>query len=180
MQPITEEAFWYMVIGGAATIVLFVVWVKTGHRLMLMLAGIALSVTILLGVIEAVIVTPREEVEQTLDEIARHVQSNDVESVLSYLHSSAQRYRDEAKTEFPRHRFDRVKVTQITNIEIQSEAEPPTAVVEFIVSVQGDFFNDSMHNMRGLRAVTLHLQKEDEQWRITQYDHRPPQNALVR
>lgn len=179
MPPITEEAFWYMAISGVATATFAILWVRLGQRMFLIMAGLALLVTIGMGVFEAVIVTPREEVETMLDDLAREVQSNNIDGVLPHIHSSADQYASRAKSEMPNHSFEKVTVTKIVEINIRSEAVPPTASVEFLVSVKGDFFGGQMTNTRGLRAVTLDLQKENDQWKIIRYSHRAPQKSML-
>lgn len=180
MQPLTEEAFWYMVFGGLATVTFGVLWLRWGQRFLLIAAGVTLLITIGMGVFEAMVVTPREEVEIMLDEMAAHVQNNNIEGVLPYIHGTAKQTISRAKADLPRPMFERVAVTRIVEFEHEPDKTPPMATVEFLVSVKGDFGEGAKIDRPIVWAVTLNLLKEDDGWKVTNYSHRPPQKALMK
>jgi hypothetical protein len=81
---------WPAIIGGGLlAAVLLVIGFKTGRGLWLIIVGLVLVVTAGLVVLERLVVTERERVEQTMVDTAAAVESNNVGAVLAYVSPTA-------------------------------------------------------------------------------------------
>ncbi|MEQ8790202.1 MAG: hypothetical protein RIC55_28155 [Pirellulaceae bacterium] len=163
---------------AAGAVVLAVTWMRSGKRLWLIasvVVGAVVALTVLAG---QLFVTPREEVEQTLRTIAADVQNNDLQAVLSHIHSSRDDIRLRAQAEMPRYRFEEVRINSIKEITADGSGDPPTAEAQFYVGVHGDFGGGEVGEVYGDRGLTrfviLKFEKEGDAWKVIDYEHRAP------
>lgn len=188
MVWLLEKPLFIVVIGMSTTGILGGIWLQTGRRVAIhaMLATLALT-CLLLG-LERWIETDREQIDATLHRIARHVERNDLDAVLTYAHSDAEWIRQQASNELPRYVFQQVKIKANLEIQVASEASPKEAVAEFNAVVVLSDRSGLFQNNRVPRYVIVKFQKEGEDWRVTDYEHhdarfgytqREPQRSLA-
>lgn len=102
------------------------------NRRVIMLAAMAgVLVLVLVGVaVEWMIVTPREEVETTLDGLAAALEANDRTATLGYLSPSATQTRGRAQWALDRFDVGKAKVSSL-KIVINELTNPPSARASF-------------------------------------------------
>jgi len=178
MTWVFEQPHYIAILGVATLAVLGFGWMQTGYRALLYGAIGAAVLTVLLLVVERLVRTENEEIEAALEQIAAAVQSNDLANVLRHIAATAPATRAQARAEFPRYNFSRVKVKRNLTVTIDGQREPRTAVVSFNVVVTGHdrSFGGSFHVPR---FVTVALVREEGQWRLLRYAHQPPQYGSV-
>lgn len=169
----------YIVLCGIAVLVpLAVLWISSGRKELLYILGVGLVILAALLVVERLVVSDREAIDQAIHRLARAVEKNDVPGATGFFHSSAAALKRKAQAEMPNYRFTRCQITQVHKIEVASSVQPPTAVVEFNVVVGGSFklagAGEYSTDNAG-RWIQLQMRKEPTgEWRVTDYDHREP------
>jgi ketosteroid isomerase-like protein len=167
-QPISIAAA-----GTAVVFLLVVAWVQTGRNAFLFSSGGAAVLCVLLLILERNVITPREEVEATVYELAQLVERNDVDAIVKNFVRSKPEWATKAKQELPRYTFTEARVTQIHHIAMNLQHQPPEAVVEMNVSVSGSF--EQFASGTYLRWLKVTFWKEDDgRWRVVEYEHAEP------
>lgn len=155
--------------GIIAEAVLGIALLRTGRGVLLWAMGGVLAL-VLLGVgLEYLVVTEREQVETTLDEVAAAVGRNDRSGVLSHIHPSAAETRQLVNWGFGLASFTDAKITYLEVENINHLTSPPTARVRVKGIV---FFKDRRgEDPYGKRPVnlTLELRRGSDRWLITSH-----------
>ena len=176
-SPLSIAVLGFLLVAG-----LGMSWILSGRKeLLYALVAAGLLVAGLL-VAERMITTDREAIEAKLNEIAKDVESNSVARVAKHIAASAPELKSKAQAELPNYQFTEMRVTAVHQVEVNSAADPRTAVVEFNVIGTGTFRvgSDSLTDSIP-RWVRLQMVKEkDGEWRVADYEHAPPQQMLLR
>jgi hypothetical protein len=168
MTWLTENPWPFLLIGLVVEIVLVLILLSTGRGALLSaIAGVAV-LNIVLLVAERVIVTDRERIAASLDELAAALANNDVPAVLEFIAPAATAIRRRAEHELPLVKFNDVKVVSDVETTINETADPPSAVSTF----NGRF---SLKYIKGgtspyemiVRRFRVTFQKLDGRWLIT-------------
>jgi hypothetical protein len=156
-------------------------WTATGRKELLYALGAVVALTVAWLLVERFVVTDREAVHATLREIARDVQTNNVQKVLGHIAKGNPSLVARAQAEMPNYKFSECRVTKIHKTDIDAASEPRSAMVEFNVVVTGTFSQGGFEaSGRYPRWVQLQLVREgDGQWRVQSYDHAQPQQFLL-
>jgi hypothetical protein len=160
---------------------LAITWITSGQKLLLyaLIAGVAIAVILL--VVERFVVTDREAIDATLQQMARDVGSNIPAKVTQHISASAPSLQARANTEMPKYKFESLRITKVHKIDVNATAEPRTAVVEFNIMAKGTFGAgaDVLADATIPRWVQLDLVKDpDGEWRVSNYDHDAPQRMM--
>jgi hypothetical protein len=177
MTWVLEEPIYIAVLGLITAGFLGFAWTQTGYRYLLhaLLAVLALTGGLLF--LEKMVVTDREQVQEALDRIARDVESNDLDRILSHVYSGAPDVYARAEMEFPNYEFEQVKIKDNVEVQPVEGAQPPRILVTFNVTVDVSVRATSMlHHVP--RFVRVTLVKEDGDWRVAEYSHDEPQRGL--
>ena len=175
MTWLFERPFPIIVIGGICLALLTAALVQTGKRwLMVALAMVAL-LTGGLVFLERAIVTDREQVEAVLFDIADALEKNDVDTVVSHISSNCQELQNEAGAVMGSVTISAVRIKNNLKIVVEEDRDPPLAVAEFNVVIEGSdragFAGQLAY--RRFFQVTFRLE-EDGQWRIVGYEDLDP------
>jgi hypothetical protein len=182
MNWLWEQPLVIVLVGVGTLAVLGSAWALTGRRELLWALAAA---AVLLGtglVVERLVVTDREAIQQTLLKIARDVQSNNLRAVTQHIAQRAPQLRQKVTAEMPRYHFEECRITRVHLIEVDAQARPRTARVEFNVVASGSFREDGfeLHDAQVPRWVCLYLvREEDGRWTVEDYEHAPPQQMLM-
>jgi|TARA_B100000809_G_scaffold257216_1_gene298410 hypothetical protein len=169
-----EEPLPILFCGVLALAILFAALVQTGKRVIL-LAMIALCLVCGgLLLLERLVVTPVEEVEAMLDQLASDVENNRHAAVADHISLEAGDVRGLAES-----RLDRVVVTSArihANLEISVfGTQRQRAKAGFNGVAVGQDKQGVFGEFRYARYFLLQLQKEDDgKWRITEFEERDP------
>jgi uncharacterized transporter YbjL len=182
MTWLFEQPLAIVALGVALLVAVGVAWSATGRKELLYGLGVVLALLVAALVVEQLVVTDREAIRATLQQIARDVQSNNHRALRRHIHSAAAELRQKADAELPRYRFTECRVTRIHRLDVNGQAQPRQAVVEFNVIASGSFRVDSFEFDDTIpRWVRLHLVREpDGRWTVTDYEHDDPQRFMMR
>ena len=134
-------------VGGAllVTIALVVYQQTRAHWALGAVLG-AIVLSGLLLAVERFIVTPREAVEQTLDDLAAAIETDDLPAVLTFIEPNAADVLADAQEIMPQVVIEKCRVASELVIEVDEAAQPMTAVARF--KALGDV-TIKRNNMRG-------------------------------
>lgn len=150
-------------------------WIQTRRRPLAYLTACSLLITGSLVAVEHYVVTPLEEIELTLHQIAEDLESNHLANVLQHLHPRAREHvRYRAENEFPHYRFDRVAIKKNLEIELNTKAQPWEATARFNVLAIGNLAGRRGETIRVPREVEVTFWRDGDQWKVTDYKHQQP------
>ena len=173
MSPLTEDPTVLIAAGVLIEALLAVALVKSGRTVLIAVMVGVLAVVLAGVVVERLVVTPREEVEATLDDAAREVEHNDVEGVLSHVDPAAGAFRGAIQSWLPRIQVREAAIRDL-RIEVNRQTSPPTARAEFIGRVNGNFHETGFDHTTVLRHFTVEFRKQGDRWLMTAYQDREP------
>ena len=166
-----ESPLYILLFGGITAAILFGGWYKTSRTSLMLATAAAVVLTGILLVVEQTVVTDREEVEETLYRIAAEVQNNNVEKVLTYIHSDAAGTLRQAANELPHYDFERVTIKPNMKVTVDRSHIPPQAVAEFNVVVVLSRDSALVGSGTYPRFVEVTLYEEDGRWKVREYNH---------
>jgi hypothetical protein len=180
MVWLLEKPLFIVAMGLLTAVVLGGLWLQTGSKGALRTFLIGIVVTAALLMVERFVTTDREQIESTLQRVARAVERNDVEEALRFAHSSATWMRQQARDELPRYVFHDVTIKPNLTVDVLPEHEPPRAVARFNVMVVLSDRDGILHERRIPRFVKVTFQKEEDSWRAIEYEHHDPYRGYRR
>jgi hypothetical protein len=183
MNLFLEQPLAVVIAGVILGVIAGIAWNSTGRKEWLIGLGAVVVLTIAGLIVEQFVVTDREAIEATLEEIARDVQSNNLRAVLSHISANNAELQRKAEAEMPNYRFDECRVTKVHGIEVDASLEPRSAIVEFNVIASGSFREGGVElaGQQVPRWVRLQMVREkDGHWRVQDYEHDDPQRFMQR
>jgi hypothetical protein len=158
-----------------------VAWTSTGRKELLYALGAVVALTVIMLIVERVVVTDREAIQQKLAEIARDVEANDLTRVVVHIAKGNPSIVQKVQNEMPGYDFTECRVTKIHNTDVDTSAQPRSAIVEFNVRFDGKFGQGGFEvRGPGVRWIQLQMvREEDGQWRVLDYKHGPPHQHML-
>ncbi len=152
---------------------------KTGLVRFLYLAIVAVAVTLALLFVESTVVTPREEIELTLDRIARDLESNQPPRVLQHISQQSPDVRKAVERALKQVEIHRVSVKR--NLEVTfPQGSASTAIASFNAVITGSKRKGVVRNQTAPWFFVVEFSKESGEWRVTGYKRLSPQKGLGR
>ncbi len=160
-------AIWF---GLCALALLGVAYLNTRRGLLLVLLGVALAISGAGILVEWLVVTDVEEVENTLQEVADALESNDLTRVQSFLDPGADVMRRRTEQYLPLVKVTQVKISDI-KVRINRLIAPPTATVQFFGRISFESRSAAVQTPYGnlIRPFTVKLRKSGKRWLLTGY-----------
>lgn len=126
-----------------------------------------IAVTLLLVFVERAVITPSEQVEQSLVSLMDAIQANDLPAILVMIDSSAQLVRSDAETLMPQ-----VKVKETGSTSVRVEVDESANSLRATAFFRGRI--DGTHAKSGVRIfyfdnVEIDWQRVGDQWLIVDY-----------
>jgi len=175
-----ESPLTIVALGVAIIFAIGAAWTATGRQELLYALAAAIMLLFAGLITERLVVTDREQIRATLQEIARDVKNNDHRRILGHIHSSATAIKQKAQAEMPKYKFTDFRITKIHSIDVDRSAAPLSAVVELNVVGGGTFHEQGLQMDHVARWVKLHLLKEkDGRWTVAEYEHDDPQRMIM-
>ena len=165
------------ILGVILCVPIAIAWVMTGRKEVLYALGAAFAIFVGLLIMERVVVTDREAIETTVLQIARDVQANDHQAVLSHIYSGSPQLKQKAQSEIANYVFTECRVTKAPTVEVNTDDKPRSAKVTFPAAAAGDFKygGNSMSFSKEQpvrRQIIFKMRKEaDGRWTVEDYDH---------
>jgi hypothetical protein len=176
-----DTPIYIVLIAIVAGVLAGVAWTSSGRRELLYALGAVVVLAVTMLIVERAVITDREAIRTKLAEIARDVQANDMQRVLGHIAKGNPSLIGRVQNEMPNYDFTECRVTKIHKTDIDSSAEPRSAIVEFNVRFDGKFGRGGFE-MRGPGVRWIRLQmvrEEDGQWRVLNYEHAPPHQFML-
>lgn len=169
MLWLTENPTPILFVGIFVVAVLAALFVTTVRKEFLW--GIA-GVLVLMGgamLVDWLVVTDRELIEQTIDGGVAALEANDLDRVLTFLSPSAQKTRQRAQWALGAVEFQNVNISNL-EIEVNQHTSPPTADVRFhgVFRYRETVSPDQFQGLYSAR-FEVEFEKIDGRWLIT--DH---------
>lgn len=174
----TENSLIPLVTGTFLVLAFLGLAISSRDKTMLYVAMIIAAVTAGIVITESLVVTDREAVTEIVYSLARSVEANDMESVLSHVSPAREDAKDQIRIEMPQYRFDSVRVIGIADFTARTDLDPKQAVIDFVVVARGRLTSHGQgHHVQ--RRVELIFQLEpDGIWRMIDYSHFDPRSGL--
>jgi hypothetical protein len=172
MPTLLVEQPW--IVGTIGTIVSLVTlygWLQTGNANALR-AGVGLAIlTIVLVLFNIWTVSDSEVIENWVSDVARELQSNQVDKVSARIHPQASDRVMARKQLLNQIRFSALRVTKIHSIEVKKIGAFHGATVRMNVFAEG-----SLSGMEGkvARWISLQLEKAGEKWLVMDIEDQEP------
>jgi hypothetical protein len=181
MTWLFEQPLIVVVLGVALIFALGAAWSASGRKELLYAAAAVLVLLIAGLAIERLVITDREAIRATLHTMARDLKNNDRRAVLAHIHPESPELRQKAAAELPNYQFTDCRVTKVHLIDVDSHAEPRSALVEFNVIASGTFREGNVEITSTVpRWVKLHLLLDkDKSWKVVDYEHDEPQRMIM-
>jgi hypothetical protein len=165
----TENPAPIIIAGIVALFVLGGIFLKSGRSVILLgMAGVALFMALAI-LIDHLVVTDRESVEQVLYQGATAAERNDLNAVVGFISPSAAAVRTEAQ-----HWIGQVVIESINigglEVTVDRKTNPPTATAHLWFLGKGKLKRgDTIHeNFPG--RLTINFQREGDRWLVTAYE----------
>lgn len=172
MEMLLESPWPYIWTGVLALVLLGVAFFNTRHpKLLSAMAGV-LVVTLLLVLMEWAVVTDRESVENTLEDVALALESNDLDRVMAYMSPTAGNIRNHAQMFLPRIEVSDANVGGDLKVTINRLTSPPTARAEFTgrISFKGRSPGEAFPYDNFVRKFAIKLRQSGDGWLLDEYE----------
>jgi hypothetical protein len=165
----TEDPTPIFILGGIALAVLFVFLMKTGRGLVLVaMAGVA-AIMGLAVLIDALVVTDRERVEEVIYHAAAAAERNDLDGVAAFVSPSAPQIKTEIRRWIGQLAIESVSIGGL-DVTIDRTTSPQTATAKFWYVGQGKWRRgDTVHD-RIPGKLKVNFRKEGDRWLVTDYE----------
>ena len=167
MTWLLEDQITLIVGTAAVALLLAIIALKTGRGVLLLAVGGVVLLGGVLLLIEYLVVTDREKIYDTIDQLAAAVEANDLEATSEFISTSAtMAIPGEVAGMMASGSFSKVQVRDRT-IKINYHTSPPTATATFTAWAQVSGFRTPT------QKVTLTFRLEDDRWRLSKFKYGP-------
>jgi len=154
---------------------LAVALVKSGRGLLALPMLLVALVMGLVVLVERLVVTDREQIEEVLDGVTAALMANDLEGVLRHIDPAAAGMRAQVRAAVSEARITDARIYDL-QVEVDHHARPPVAQADFTGRVKGNYRGQGPAAGEGmlLRRFTVDFHLVDGHWRMTGYEDRGP------
>jgi hypothetical protein len=178
LQQILEQPVAIIFVGLVTLAILFGGLVQTGKKYFIYLMIAAAVLFAGLVVVEQLVVTHRERVENAIHEIARALEANDVALVEQRISRTAPKIRKDANYYLRLYKIEQVKVKWNLTVEPHLDRSPPTATAKFNAVVRGGDRAGQVQHQHWPRYFVVQFVLEDDRWRVYDYEMHEPQKGI--
>jgi hypothetical protein len=178
MRLLFENPWPIAIIGGLLAAMLTGGLLRTGRIALLWAILAVLGLTLAGVLIERRVVTPTEEVELTLHNIAAELEANEIEGVVAYIASTAPELKREARSRLRDVTIEEVKIKRNLSIVLSAGSEPNRATARFNVVIVGTDKAGALGRRQGAWFFVVQFRKEKGIWRVESYEQRDPREGL--
>jgi len=169
----TEDPTPIFILGGITLAALFVYLMKTGRGLVLVAMAAVAAFMGLAVLVDALVVTDRERVENVIYEAAAAAEHNDLNAVTAFVSSSVPQI-----TADIRHWIGpngQLAIESVTigglDVSVDHTTSPPTAAAKFWYVGQGQWRSGVTVYERIPGKLKVDFRLENNQWRVIGYEH---------
>ncbi len=166
----TEDPTPIFILGGITLAVLFVYLMKTGRGLVLVAMAAVAAFMGLAVLVDALVVTDRERVENVIYEAAAAAEHNNLDAVAAFVSPSAPQIKADI-----RHWIRQLIIESVTigglDVSVDHTTSPPTAAAKFWYVGQGQWRRGVTVYERIPGKLKVDFRLENNQWRVIGYEH---------
>lgn len=178
---IAESPFHSIMLGLLGMIAFSVIWLMTRRMLFGFLTLVCLLGIIVAVVVERNLVTDREQISQTIDQLATAVRNNNGAELLQSISDQSPHVEQAARNELARFTIEYCSVTWKDDPKIDWTAKPPQATVRFTAFIRAHQKEADQISGADIVGVELVMNKEqDGLWRVVDYSLYNPRGGLAR
>ena len=171
-RMIAEEPLIVSLMLGAMGFGLLYGWLRTGNKPVAIAGLVFVALIPLAWLVANQVETDREQIEHLIYTLADAVERNDHDSAVTVIADPELESR--ARLELQNWEFELAKVTQINKIRVIEDTYPPQADIEMMVKVKvSGRRSSSIQNAQIPRKLLLTMEKDGDDWLITEYQHLP-------
>ncbi len=168
LELMLESPWPALIVTGIIALVLISALLRSGEVKWLIAAVVALIVGGAAILLERYVVTEREQVEQTLDEIAALAVKNDVPGVVAHLVPEAREIQRLAEAELAHVTIREVKLGDL-NVDVDAKSSPPKATAKFIARVEGSDKRGTVGHNVFIQRMEVGFEKRDGRWLVSTF-----------
>ncbi|HBV64678.1 MAG TPA: hypothetical protein DEF45_16835 [Rhodopirellula sp.] len=169
---LAEEPLIVSLMLGAMGFGLLYGWLRSGNKKIALTGLVFVALIPLAWFIANRVETDREHIQRLLHALADAVQRNDHDTAVAAIANPE--LEERARRELQNWTFDLAKVTQINKIRVIEDTFPPQADIEMMVKVKvSGRGSNAIQNAQIPRKLLLTMEKEGDDWLITEYQHLP-------
>lgn len=171
MSAFLESPWPALWLGLVAEALLGVAWFQTGNKRLFQAMIGALVVVLLLLALEALVVTDREAVSNTLENTASAMATNDLNQVLAFIAPEATKLRADAERYLPNVMVRDANIGGDLEVTINRLTNPPTARATFTGRINAASRGaERLPYENFVKKFTLKLRQEGDGWLLTDYE----------
>jgi hypothetical protein len=178
MTWFVESPWPSLTLGIGLEVILAIYLVRSGRAIVIAAMVGVLALTAGLVVLERIVVTESEQVEDTLDEIAQALVANDSSAVLALFSSNSPR-RAEVQSAMSRVKVSEAKIGGDLEVRLNPLTVPPSASAYFIGHVQVKGARETIPYEHLVRKFKVTLHKQGDRYRVFDYEDADPRGAAT-
>lgn len=180
MNWLLETPWPAILLGVMAEIILAIVFFTIPRRWVMIAMGVVAALMVGAIVLERFVVTPTEEVESALQQLAASLEANDIPAILSLVAPDATGVRGAAEKHMPRYQINAVHIARDLTITVDEKTDPPTAVAKFTCRVNANDKRGQIPYQNAILQFTMRYRKEGDRWLLYEYDVDRPEIRMGR
>lgn len=167
---------WPVIVGGIIVeILLAIAYFALPKRGILIAMGVVAAAMVGLVVLERVVTTESEEVENALLQLAATLETNDVAAVQELVAPDATLVRNAAQRHMPRYQINEVHIARDLEVKVDSAANPPKAVAKFTCRVNANDRKGELPYNNAILEFSINFRKVGDKWLVDEYDVDQPE-----
>lgn len=178
MTWLFENPWPLLFFGGITLAIIAGGWLQTQRRELIYAFVAAVLVFGGLLALERIVVTEREELQATIEQIAREAEANNVEAMVRHIHSGAPGLKEHLRSRMALVDISKVSVKNNLKAEFSGGEANRKAVTSFNVVVTASDRAGLIKDQPFPRFIEVTFQKEDGQWRCVDFKDSEPQGGL--
>lgn len=169
----------FIIFGAVGLVIILLLLVLRTAQAAFLYAAIGVTIAAaLVLLIERRIVTPREEVVQTVYAIANALETNDVAAVLDFVSKSRPELGRSGEAALKQMIIEEVRIKPNLQVDLAGGQPPTAATARFNVVVIGGDRQQTLQRQRRAWFITIDFQLEGRIWRVIDYDRQDPQQGI--
>jgi hypothetical protein len=169
---LAEEPLIVSLMLGAMGFGLLYGWLRSGNKPAAIAGLVFVALIPLAWFIADRVETDSEQIERLIYTLAEAVERNDPDSAVAII--ADPNLESRARLELQNWTFELAKVTRINEIRVINDTYPPQADIEMMVKVRVTGKADrAIQNAQIPRKLLLTMEKNGDDWLITEYQHLP-------
>ena len=165
----TEDPLPVFILGGIALAVLLILLLKTGRGVVLIAMAATVAIMGLAVLVDALVVTDRERVEEVVYQAAAAAERNDLDGVAAFVSPTVKQIKADLRHWIGQLEIESVSIGGLA-VSVDRTKTPLTATARFWYVGQGKWrHGETVHN-RVAGRLKVDFRQEGNRWLVTDYE----------